>query len=167
MGFSDDVWRVIDYDDAWAPFNARFDFRPDYYERHVPAIRLPDRSLVIDLQPIYVAEAPRLAAGVDAINAAALRAFVWLAEDEQLIALDWQHESFTYSPGAQALSGGPWRITVAPDGDYYAYVTQDLRWGTFGHPWQRTLTIWGDALIDSLGTELLTWLPRHPQSTTA
>lgn len=165
MDYRGDPWRAIDYEDAWAPFNARFDFRPDYYERLVPAIRLPDRSLVIDLEPVYGTEGPRFAAGCDAINAAALRAFVWLAEDGQLIALDWQHESFTYSPSAQALSDAPWRITVAPDGDYYAHMTPDLRWGTFGHPWQRTLTIWGDELIDSLGAELLTWLPKHPQST--
>ncbi|MGA5542658.1 DUF2716 domain-containing protein [Mycobacterium sp. NPDC051198] len=55
-------------------------------------------------------------------------------------------------------------IPVYPDGDYYVHMTSDLRWGTFGHPWQQTLTIWGDELIASLGTELLTWLPRHRQS---
>lgn len=120
---------------------------------------------MVDLEPIYGHEGPRFAAGVDAINAAALRAFVWLAENEELIALDWQHQSYRYSPAGQALSGEPWRVTVAPDGDYYAHMTTDLRWGTFGHPWQRTLTMWGDDLVGSLGAELLTWPPRHPQST--
>jgi hypothetical protein len=40
----------------------------------------------------------------------------------------------------------------------------NLRWGTFGHPWQQSLCLWGAELLDSLGAELLTWLPRHPQS---
>lgn len=159
------VWLAIDYDEAWRPFDAMFHFKPDYYGRQNPAIRLPERALVVDLRPVYESSEPRFAAGFDAITAAALRAFVWLAEDEDLVALDWQHECFRYSPSAQAVSDEPWRITVAPDGDYYAHMTRDLRWGTFGHPWQQTLTIWGDDLIDSLGAELLTWLPRHPQST--
>ena len=158
------VWRAIDYDASWAPFNDRFDFRPDYYQRRSPAIRLPDNALVIDLEPVFGASAQRSAAGSAAIEAAALRAFVWLAENEQLIALDWQHESYRYSPGEQALSDEAWRIPVVPNGDYYAHMTQDMRWGTFGHPWQRSLTIWGDELIASLGAELLTWLPRHAQS---
>jgi hypothetical protein len=159
------AWVAIDYDGAWAPFGTRFGFRPDYHERERPAIRLPERALVVDLSPIYDSSGARFAAGFDAVNAAALRAFVWLAENDELVALDWQHECFRYSPAAQALSDQPWRITVAPDGDYYAHMTQDLRWGTFGHPWQQTLTIWGDDLIESLGTDLLAWLPRNRQST--
>ncbi len=43
-------------------------------------------------------------------------------------------------------------------------MTPDLRWGSFGHPWQQTLTIWGDELVATLGAELLTWLPKHRQS---
>lgn len=164
MDSRDDVWFAVDYDDAWAPFDARFGFRPNYHERQAPAIRLPERSMVLDLEPVFEKDGPRFAAGFSAINAAALRAFIWLAESEDLIALDWQHQSFRYSPAGQALSDRPWAITVAPDGDYYAHMTADLRWGTFGHPWQRSLTIWGDELMDSLGADLLTWLPRHPQS---
>jgi hypothetical protein len=160
----EDVWRPVDYDEAWAPFNARFEFRPDYYEHRQPAIRMPDRCLVVDLEPVFGHEGPRFAAGFDAINAAALRAFVWLAEDEELLALDWQHQTYRYSPARHAVADLPWVTSVAPDGDYYIHTTLDMRWGTFGHPWQRALSIWGDELIESLGTELLTWLPRHPQS---
>jgi hypothetical protein len=39
----EDVWRPVDYDEAWGPFNARFEFRPDHYEHRQPAIRMPDR----------------------------------------------------------------------------------------------------------------------------
>ena len=49
-------------------------------------------------------------------------------------------------------------------GDYYGHMEPDLRWGTFGHPWQQSLCIWGGDLVDSLGVDLLTWLPRHAQS---
>jgi hypothetical protein len=53
-------------------------------------------------------------------------------------------------------------IPVFPNGDYFAHMTPDLRWGTFAHPWQQSLTIWGIELVEALGAELLTWLPRHP-----
>lgn len=54
-------------------------------------INLPERSLVIDLAPVFVHEGGRFAAGEAAVNAAALRCFVWLAGDQEMTALDWQH----------------------------------------------------------------------------
>jgi hypothetical protein len=157
------VWIEVDYPKAWAPFHARFDFRPDFHERTAPAIRLPEHCLVIDLSPLFANEGPRFAAGEAAVNAAALRAFVWLCDQDELTALDWNHPAYRYSPAALALSGLGWVVPVFPNGDYYIHATQDLSWGTFGHPWQQSLCIWGE-LIDSFGKELLTWLPRHAQS---
>ncbi|MGY4769720.1 DUF2716 domain-containing protein [Kribbella sp. CWNU-51] len=49
-----------------------------------------------------------------------------------------------------------WKTASQPQ-----FILGRQRWGTFGHPWQRALSIWGDELIESLGTDLLTWLPRH------
>lgn len=161
---ADNVWREVDYDAAWTPFNERFNFAANYHDRDNPAIRLDPSCLVIDLAAIFEHNGPRYAAGQDAINAVALRAFVWLAGEEDMIALDWQHPSYRYSPATQAVSSALTGIPVFPDGDYYAHMHTDLRWGTFGHPWQQTLTIWGDELVSALGAELLTWLPRHPQS---
>ncbi|MFT3872261.1 MAG: DUF2716 domain-containing protein [Nocardioides sp.] len=166
MEEASDVWREVDYDSAWTPFNERFGFVANYYERDRPAVQLPPDSLVIDLSPVFEHNGPRFAAGEAGINAAALRAFVWLVEGDELVALDWQHPAYRYSPGRQALSDDIPAIPVFPNGDYYAHMTPDLRWGTFGHPWQQTLTIWGNDLIATLGAELLTWLPRHPQSPT-
>lgn len=163
---ANDVWREVDYDSAWTPFNERFQFTPDYYERSAAAIRLPQNSLVIDLRPIFEHDGARFAAGEAAISSSALRAFVWLAEDNEVLALDWQHTAYHYSPSQQALSVNAMLVPVFPNGDYFAHMTTDLRWGTFGHPWQQTLTIWGDELIATLGAELLTWLPRHSQSPT-
>lgn len=157
------TWREVEYDSAWAPFQQRFAFAPEFYERDHPAIRLPDGALVLDLSPVF-APGPRFASGSAAVDAAAFRAFVWLAGDADLVALDWQHPAYRYSPAAHVLQSAEPQVRVFPDGDYYAHMAADLRWGTFGHPWQQTLTIWGDELVASLGAELLTWLPRHPQS---
>ena len=158
------VWRPIEYAEAWAGFYSRFDFKPDFYEPALPAIRLPEVCVVIDLGPIFAHEGARFAAAEAAINAAALRSFVWLADEEELTALDWQHTPYRYPPAKHALLELGWPVPVFPNGDYYIHTTSDLRWGTFGHPWQQSLTIWGEELVHTLGTELSTWLPRHPQS---
>jgi hypothetical protein len=82
-----------------------------------------------------------------------------------MTALDWQHTPYRYSPAQHALADLPfWPVPVFPDGDYYVHFAGGVEWGTFGHPWQQTLTLWGDALIESLGAELLSWLPQHPHS---
>jgi hypothetical protein len=155
----------LDHDEAWAPFDERFQFRPDYSERTEPAITLSPDGLVIDLAPAFSHEGPRFAAAESAINASALRAFVWVAGEDDLTALDWQHTPYRYSPAAHALSPlTPWPVPVFPNGDYYAHYSAGVAWGTFGHPWQQSLTIGGEPLVTTLGAELLSWLPRHPQS---
>lgn len=121
--------------------------------------------MTLDLRPVFQNTGPRFAAGASAIDAAALRAFVWLVGDEELIALDWQHPAYRYSPARQAISSEAARAPVFPDGDYYVHSTPSFTWGTFGHPWQQTLTIWGRPLLDSLGAELATWLPRRVPGT--
>lgn len=161
---SDPVWREVDYETAWTPFDRRFVFAPDFYERSAPAIRLPEDALVVDLGPIFESDRAGFAEGAATLDDAAFEAFARLAGDAEMVALDWQHPAYLYSPSAHNRGSGEPAIPVFPNGDYYAHMPLDLRWGTFGHPWQRTLTIWGDDLVSVLGEELLTWLPRHPQS---
>jgi len=45
-------------------------------------------------------------------------------------------------------------VTIFPDGDYYAFLRHDFSMGTFGHPWERTLCVFGKALIERLGEPL-------------
>ena len=153
------IWREVDYDAAWRPFDDEFEFRPNVHESSEPAIRVPEGAVIIDLQPIFASPGAQFAAGEGAVNAAALRAFVWLCGEGELTALDWQHPAYRYSPAAHVLSGLNWNVPVFPNGDYYVHTTADLRWGTFGHPWQQWLCIWGQDLVDALAPELLAWLP--------
>jgi len=155
---------VIDYEAAWAPFDERFDFEPDFHERGKSAIRLHPDCLVIDLAGLFASPAARLGAGTQAITAAALRAFVWLVGQDDLVALNWNHLAWQYSPAHNAVRYADpldLPVPVFPNGDCYVHMEPRARWGTFGHPWQESLCVWGDELVDSLGAELLTWLPRH------
>jgi hypothetical protein len=63
-----------------------------------------------------------------------------------LTALDWQHTAYRYSPERHALAGlALWPVPVFPDGDYYIHFVPGLEWGTFGHPWQQSLTVTASA----------------------
>jgi hypothetical protein len=155
-----EVWREIGDDEPfWERFEDEFEFHPDFYDGSTSAIRLPAGSMIVDLSPVFEDSPARHEAGCAAVQAAAVRAFVWLAEGEDLVALDWKHPSYLWAPADQAILGGQPAVPVYPDGDYYMHMTRDLRWGTFGHPWQRTLTIWGADLVGTLGVELASWLP--------
>ncbi|MFB4279141.1 DUF2716 domain-containing protein [Nonomuraea sp. MTCD27] len=37
-----------------------------------------------------------------------------------------------------------------PNGDYYVFLSEDRTNGTFGHPWEQTLCIFGTSLIPEL-----------------
>jgi len=52
-----------------------------------------------------------------------------------------------------------WRITPFPEGGYHAFITQNLDQGTFGHPWEQTICVFGSDMTDVLVPELAVWLP--------
>jgi hypothetical protein len=78
--------------------------------------------------------------------------------DEQLYALDWQHIGYRFDPRRVDGRGPRWPGGVFPDGDYALYLTSDLRFGTFGHPWEETLCVFGEPLLTAVETRLTTLL---------
>jgi hypothetical protein len=50
-------------------------------------------------------------------------------------------------------------VTPFPNGDYYIFLSEDFRTGTFGHPWEETMCIFGDRLLTALAEPLSVWLP--------
>jgi hypothetical protein len=146
--------------DFWDPFDAKFDFRPDF-RTPGPTIIEPEPSVTIDLSPLFAGPGPTFAAGRAAINAIALFAMTQaFAADERLLVLDWQHSSYWFWPHRHAISDDhTWHVEVFPDGDYYAFLTEDMTEGTFGHPWEQTLCIFGPRLLPRLAPLLTSWLP--------
>lgn len=88
-----------------------------------------------------------------------LRAFVWGLPDVELLVLDWNHPAHRLRPANLALTWrAEWRVPVYPDGDYFAFLTEDLSEGTFGYPWEQTLCVIGERMGATLGRPLGTWL---------
>lgn len=51
---------------------------------------------------------------------------------ELIYALDWCHQSYKFD--LRLINNGEWAIPAFSDGDYYIFLTQDLKNGFFGHP---------------------------------
>ncbi|GGQ83639.1 hypothetical protein GCM10010166_62250 [Couchioplanes caeruleus subsp. azureus] len=150
----------MDADDPyWASFNQRFAFRPGM--RSWPAIEEPGPSVTIDLEPIFAGGHAQFASGAAAVDSLTLAALTRVLDaDTGLVVLDWQHQSYRFWPHRFACQPHQqWPTTVFPNGDYYIFLTEDMNTGTFGHPWEQTLCVFGEPLVSALVPTLTSWLP--------
>lgn len=131
-----------EYDEVWNEFESRFKFIPNYYERLLPAITEPTPSLVYKLALSPTDEE------IDELSSYFKALFCQAVESSQLMyALDWQHASYKFSP-QQGYDNLP--ISIYPDGDYSIFLGPQMTFGTFGHPWQNILCIFGEELVGSV-----------------
>lgn len=161
-------WSYLPRDEedvAWELFRDRFQsFRPSIYPKDWPAVVDPAPSVTFDLS------VPENSPGVwsaqfDAINAEAQRCFVKVQDDPYWIVLDWQHPGYRLNAAAHAETfDAEWPVPVFPNGDYYIFARPDFSTGTFGHPWEKTLCVFGSELVQTLGRTLATWLPRKREN---
>ncbi|MDR6319408.1 hypothetical protein J3R03_003604 [Actinoplanes couchii] len=166
--WDNDAWqRIPDHERFWAPFHDRFHFRPGTEPATWPAIEEPAGSVTFDLSPVFQ-QADAFPGGFsggfsgdeDALNEQVLSAMTAvLPADLPLVALDWQHSSYWFWPHLQAAEGQSWRVSAFPAYDYHAFLTQDLDQGTFGHPGEQTICVFGGDLTAALAPELARWLP--------
>lgn len=128
-----------EYEAVWDRFYSEFDFRPDYHERTIPAIREPSPFKTFDLSKI---DSDSL---IDELKVIFSSAFSLITKPKhQMFALDWQHTSYKFDP----CSSASWSLGIYPDGDYYIFLADDFSFGTFGHPWQLSLCVFGESLLD-------------------
>lgn len=149
-----------DYENHWSEIDRLFNFRPGMSPSVRPGIVEPRDSVTFSLARIFESPGAIFAAGEAAVNAEVLRALIAVVPpDEDLVALDWQHQGCWFRPHVYALEGGPWPVPPFPNGDYYFLLTSDYSTGTFGHPWEQSLCVMGRALVAELAPVLRAWLP--------
>jgi len=135
---------------VWEKFNSRFEFHPGVYS--MPAIRDPTPSITYFIGHIY-GSADRYSELVADLNVRMLAAFRrCVPPDGWLYALDWHHPSYHFRPHVlfDAADEKEWRVPVLPNGDYYIFLAEDLRFGVIGHPWEKTMCVYGTELLTAL-----------------
>lgn len=91
------------------------------------------------------------------LNAKTLTAFRRCVTPERFVyAIDVQHEDYRFYPHRSFNSDDreAWRVPVLPDGDYFVFLAEDLSFGTFGHPWEQTMCVWGQPLLDAFALDM-------------
>lgn len=72
--------------------------------------------------------------------------------DEEMYALDWQHQGYAFNPRKtmdKQEHWNEWIVPIFPNGDYYIFTTKDMQNVWFGHPWQETITLFGEKIINA------------------
>ena len=138
---------------TWDRFDAKFRFRPS--TKYWPGIKEPEASVTYDISHVYGAPEryDRLTLDLSHKLVSALRGCV--ADGDVVHVLDWQHPCYRFNPHAPFAfdSEDDWPIPALPNGDYYIFLDPDLRFGIFGHPWEKTMCVFGRTLVRAFGAE--------------
>lgn len=139
---------------AWMDrFADQFRFHPDVDPSGWPSIAEPTPSLTLDLAKV---------GPIPEADEAILDLFVAaFPRDARLIAINYNHYCHWFRPHEFARADRPWPaawwVHPYPNGDYSIFLTEDLAQGTFGHPWEETLCVFGQPLIKAVQSGALAW----------
>jgi hypothetical protein len=139
-------------DRVWDDFVRDFAFKPSVYERDWPSFLEPAPSITWDISDLVDAFNPWLDPEAAPYNLALWKALRrCLPDDEPVLALDWQHASYDFHPHRfrKPEVTRNWCIPALPASEYHLFVTADHRLGSLGHPWAKTLCIFGEGLVEA------------------
>ncbi|GAB3476319.1 DUF2716 domain-containing protein [Amycolatopsis cihanbeyliensis] len=140
----------VEYKRVWDRFDADFRFNPGVPS--MPAIAEPQASVTWHLG-VLLDGGEQAVDQLRRIVERGLRACTEPGED--LYWLDWNHPGCRFYPARVGGQGQPpWPGDAYPNGDYYIYITPDFRLGTFGHPWEHSLCVFGDSLLAEIEHDL-------------
>jgi hypothetical protein len=129
-----------EYTRIWDAFTLRFDFRTSYGGPY-PGITEPDPSITFELPEEHTDR--DIDEFSDAVHQALHRCAAGTGE---IYYLDWQHDCHAFELSQEE----PRRFNGFPDGDYAIFLAPDLSFGSFGHPWERTICFFGKDFIEQI-----------------
>ena len=151
------AWEPMDNDEeqaVWDLFYEQFGFRLGVDPGKWPGIMEPRPSITFDIGHAFSGD-PAAPAVAD-LNVEMFTLFkACVPPGERLYALDWQHPCYRFDPFGQFASSETYQgmIPVVPDGDYHIFLADDFSYGTFGHPWEQTICVFGQPLIEVVERE--------------
>jgi hypothetical protein len=164
-------------------FMRRFAFRPSTEPADWPSITEPEPSVTLDLSPTWAGG--RMTFDPDEMILGLLVAA--FPASERLVAINFNHYAWWFWPhrfGAASrdspyspaegleimvtpdvfLAADSWPVHPFPNGDYSIIVSEDMTSGTFGHPWEQTLCVFGDRQIAAAQALTSCWPVKRSRS---
>jgi len=136
---------------VWDLFYEQFKFKPSTRASDWPGIVEPTGSVTFDISHIFDGSEAARTLDEDALNVDSLNLFrQCIVPGQKLYALDWQHPCYRFNPfGCFDFSQfDNSMVPFIPNGDYYIFLADDFSFGTFGHPWEQTICVFGQPLLN-------------------
>jgi hypothetical protein len=142
----------LEYKDVWDRIYEKFKFEPSI--SHFPSFEVSGPFITYDVSMLLNGsiDSQKYDEIYNDLEKKSLLVFQELTRiNEYMYALDWQHPSYWINPRLEFPRDefDEWTVPIFPNGDYYFFINQNFEWGLLGHPWERTITIFGKELIMS------------------
>ena len=134
----------FEYNKVWGRFRKLFRFKPSM--SYFPAITTDTPQLKFDISEGFSSKF-----SAEQLEEVVIKIFKDITDPgERIYALNWQHESYDVDPREQMDKDetGEWVIPVFPNGEYFIFLTKDFNNVWFGHPWEETITLIGDEIVN-------------------
>lgn len=138
----------------WLNFTKSFQFQPSVDSAGFPGLRppSPNAAFNVDLGAHSVEEftvrAAEFNSEMEAVAAKALR------PGTPVLSLLWHHVGYYATIDSSVVTELHLPNPLYPDGDYPLFIAADFSTGIFGHPWERSVCVFGEPLIEPV-TQLL------------
>ncbi len=143
------AWQETDYDSIWTPFKERFQFSPSTTEW--PGFCEPLDSITYHIGHVYGTPSRYEQLTLD-LSCKLIAAFQkCVPADELMCALAWPGQTYQFNPHApfDFHNEDLWPLPALPNGDYYIFVHPSLEFGVLGHPWEQTMCVFGQPLLEA------------------
>ncbi len=143
-------------EEAWELFYKVLQFRPGMKKCDWPGIHEPDASTTYSISHAYEVEDLYLPRTNDLCTKIKLALMECTDPQDFVYALDWQHPCYKFWPHEPFPfeTEDDWPIPPLPNGDYYSFVSPDLTFGVFGHPWEQTMCVFGAKFMRAVDNHL-------------
>ncbi|WP_339169663.1 DUF2716 domain-containing protein [Paenibacillus sp. FSL R5-0341] len=141
----------LDYQ-LWERVCKDFNFKPSIHKEEWPSFTPPSPFIVYNIAHLYGPNFEKLYSDLETCITKAM--IESSDEDDYLYVLDWQHESYLFNPRLDSPKNelNEWPIPLYPNGDYYFFIEKDFSWGYLGHPWEKSICIFGEELLRAIET---------------
>ena len=144
-------WNILseaEYNRAWDYIFDELKFNPSPYVAK-KFDNLPSPNIWFDTASIF--DGFFIQSDFDELYFVALNLLKQISKSKNIIALDWQHECFSFNPYLpfDRFENDTWGIPFLPDGDSTFFLTNDFSNGVFGDGINLQICFWGKELLDA------------------
>jgi hypothetical protein len=144
----------VENEELWATFTTRFAFRRSVSPDEGPAIQEPVPSVTWSLsgvREVYATDAQQFRAVERRSREQLIQVLLGIGLKAPMYALELNHAGYAFDPSVVShRSVDKWPVPLIPIHNYSLFVDPALSLGLFGQPWEGSICVFGDLLVERL-----------------